>query len=118
MARRSIEELIHLYYEGWATQNRSQVRDLLEDELLFTSPQDRFESAESFLSTCWKYSTGLAGVRFVAEIFEEDEAFVILRWLNEDGTSFADAEYVRVAGGRISEILVVNNDPSFAKLLR
>ncbi|MBC8478350.1 MAG: nuclear transport factor 2 family protein [Candidatus Delongbacteria bacterium] len=112
----SIRELTRKYYQAWAAQNREAVLELLDPELSFTSPQDRFESAESFLQGCWIYSTGLAGVSFIRGIYADESAFVILRWHNQDGGSFMGAEYLTGTGGRINEILVVNNDPSFADL--
>jgi hypothetical protein len=117
MTTNEIQDVVHGYYRAWAERKRAQAQDLLHDDLVFVSPQDTFSSSASFLSKCWKYSAGLAGVEFVTEVYQGDSAFVILRWLNEDGTSFADAEYLRVVHGRIAEILVVNNDPAFSNLL-
>ena len=53
----------------------------------------------------------LAGVRFVKEVYEADQAFVILQWENEDGSTFAGAEYLEFKDGKIKEIIVVSNDP-------
>jgi hypothetical protein len=115
MERQHIKNLVHRYYEAWASQQQEQVRRLLRDDLIFRSPQDRFDSADVFLGKCWRYSEGLAGVRFLREIYDGDQAFVILEWSSADGTRFADAEYVRVDGEGIAEILVVANDPSFGQ---
>jgi hypothetical protein len=117
MSQSDIGEIVRLYYEAWAMQDRAGARRLLHDELRFTSPQDTFGSAEEFLSACWRYSTGLAGVRFIRKICEGDQAFVIVRWINEDGSTFAGAEWLKVTDGTITEILVVNNDPSFGDLV-
>jgi hypothetical protein len=117
MTSGSTRDLVHRYYEAWAAQDRQAVRSLLDNHLVFVSPQDRFESADAFLSACWRYSDGLRGVEFVKEVYDEHQASVILRWSMEDG-SFAGAEYVRVLGDRIVEILVVNNDPAFGDLLK
>jgi hypothetical protein len=113
-----MRDLTHRYYTAWAAQHRERARELLHRELVFTSPQDHFDSADAFLSACWTYSSGLAGVRFVKEVYEGGRAFVILRWLNEDGSSFVDAEYLESACGRITRILVVNNDPLFDELIQ
>ena len=98
-------------------KTRKKVRELLHAQLEFTSPQDRFDSADAFLSACWRYSTGLAGVQYVKEVYEGDRAFVILRWQNQDGSTFADAEYLEAHGGKIVKIVVVNSDPTFERLI-
>ena len=110
--------LTHRYYEAWASRDRECVRESLHAALEFTSPQDRFDSADSFLSACWIYSQGLASVRFEKEVYDGNRAFVILRWLNEDGSTFASAEYLESIAGKIKTILVVNNDPRFEKQIR
>ncbi len=111
-----IRELCHRYYEAWAAGDRDTVRDCLHENLSFVSPQDRYDSAEAFLSQCWRYSEGLTGVEFVEEVDEEGRAFLILRWLAEAG-EFMGAEYVEGREGRITRILVVNNDPEFRTMV-
>jgi hypothetical protein len=112
-----LKTLVHRYYEAWAARDRAAVRALLSDDLTFKSVEDTFDSADTFLSTCWKYSEGLTGVRCLKELYDGDQAFVILRWQMQDGTTFAGAEYLRVDGGRIREIMVVNSDFSFTALI-
>jgi hypothetical protein len=112
----SIRGLTHRYYEAWAAQDRERVDALLHDGLEFISPQGSFGSADSFLSASWTRSAGLAGVRFVREVYQGDRAFVILRWLNQDGSTFTDAEYLESSHGRIKTILVVSYDPVLGKL--
>jgi ketosteroid isomerase-like protein len=112
-----MRDTVHRYCQAWAARDRARVRQLLQDRLTFTSPQDSFDSADCCLSACWHYSTGLAGARFVPEVYEEDRAFVVLQWSNEDGTTSVDAEYLEMAGGKIKRILVVNNDLHFEGLV-
>jgi hypothetical protein len=113
----SIRELTHSYYEAWAARDREGVGKLLHSGLVFISPQGSFDSADSYLSASWGYSAGLAGVRFVRELYQEDRAFVILQWLNEDGSTFADAEYLESSHGRIKTILVVSYDAVLGELI-
>jgi hypothetical protein len=47
-----MKDVTHRYSEAWAAQDREGVRELLHEKLVFTSPQDSFCSAESFLSAC------------------------------------------------------------------
>lgn len=116
MSETRVRETVREYYEAWAGGDRERVRALLADDLDFRSPQDRFAGAEAFLECCWQYSEGLTGVEFVRELYEGDRGFVVLRWRTEGG-SFYDAEYVRADGGKLREILVVNNSPEFGKLV-
>jgi hypothetical protein len=113
----STKDTVRGYYEAWAAQDREAVRSQLDSALSFRSPQDSFESAEAFLSACWRFSSGLKGVSFVTEVYDDARAFVVLRWLNDDGSTFEDAEYVEVSDGVISRILVVNNSAEFGGLL-
>jgi len=108
---------VRRYYEAWAAQDRGTVRELLHDDLMFASPQDRFASADTFLAACWAYAEGLTQVRFIEEVHAVGRAFVILEWHNEDGTAFATAEYLELREGRIKRILVVNNDPALTSLV-
>jgi hypothetical protein len=114
---RSIKTVVHDYYDAWVNQKRDGVRDLLGDNLVFKSPQDTFLTADEFLGKCWVYSRGLKEVHYLREIYSEDQAFVILLWEMDDGSRFADAEYIRVRKGMITEIFVVNNSPDFAELV-
>ena len=113
-----MKEIIRGYCEAWAAQDQDNVRKSLHEKLIFTSPEGSFDTADSFLAGCWRYSTGLTGVRFIKEVYQEDRAFVILRWLNDDTSAFAGAEYLETEGGEIKEITVVNNTPSFGKMIR
>ena len=108
---------IHRYYNAWASQDYDTVREVLHNKLRFISPQDSFNSTEEFLSECWKYSKGLTDVRFIHEVYQDTTAFVILLWIMEGGSRFADAEYVELDNDKIKHILVVNNDPSFIQLI-
>ena len=116
MAKTAIRDLVHRYYEAWAARDRDAAARQLADELTFVSPEDRYESAAAFLSACWRYSEGLAGVGFLHEIYDEGQAFVILQWRMEDGSTFQGAEYLRCADGAIRDILVVSNTLSFPLL--
>jgi hypothetical protein len=113
MVKEITREIVRRYYKAWASQDRGQVRALLNDQLQFSSPQETFESADAFLEACWKYSEGLTSVQFTIEVYEDSEAFVILLWSNEDASGFTDAEYLQVDQGKVKRIVVVNNDPSF-----
>lgn len=100
----SMKDITYRYYKAWAAQDRERVRELLHADLEFSSQQDCFYSADSFLSAFWRYSTGLTGVRFVKEVYQENKAFVILRWLIEDGCTFAGAEYLEATGDKIEKM--------------
>lgn len=112
-----VKEIVHRYYQAWAAQRQDAVRDLLADNLIFRSPQDAFNSADLFLSDCWKYSSALTGVVFREEVYDGNKAVVVLQWTNADGSTFTDAEYLHVEAEKIQKILVVNNDTSFGKIL-
>jgi hypothetical protein len=99
----SMKDATQRYYEVWAAQDRVRINELLHGELVFTSLQDSFNSADSFLSACWRYSSGLVVIRFVKEVYEGDRAFVILRWLKEDGSTFVGAEYLESADEKIEK---------------
>ena len=114
----TMKNITYRYYKAWVAQDRERVRELLHADLEFTSQQDCFDSADSFLSACWRYSTGLTGVHFVKDVYQENRAFVILRWLIEDGSTFAGAEYLEATGDKIKKIMVINNDTRFEKVLR
>ncbi len=111
-----MRDLCRRYYEAWAAGDRETVRNCLHENLSFASPQDRYDSAEAFLSQCWRFSEGLTGVRVVEEVHEGNRSFLILRWLARQG-EFMGAEYVEHAEDRITRIIVVNNDPAFGSMV-
>ena len=113
----SVREVVRSYYTSWASQDRTGVRTLLANDVEFRSAQDQFKDADDFLAACWKYAEGIVGVSFMKELYSQDQAFVILTWKNADGSVFVDAEYLRVESGRVCEILVINNTPSFGKFV-
>ncbi len=112
-----MRDLVHQYYEAWAAQNSEPMKELLAADLKFISPQACFDSADSFLTHCWILSKGLKGLEFEEEIYDQGRAFVILRWLMEDGSCFVDAEYLDSSRGKISKIIVLNNSPEFSQLM-
>jgi hypothetical protein len=111
-----MKTLVHRYYEAWAAKDRDAVKKQVHDDLVFKSTEASFTSADAFLSTCWKYSDGLTGVEFLKEVYDDAQAFVIMRWHMEDGTTFIGAEYVRAELDLISEIIVISNNGSMAAL--
>lgn len=117
MEKAAIRDIVHRYYEGWATHDLGVSRKLLSDSLVFRSPQDIFKDADAFLRECGHFGEELTGVDYLIEVYAEDEAFVILEWGMGEGQSFIDAEYLRIQDDRIAEIIVVNNSPDFGRML-
>ncbi len=111
-------KVVHEYYDGWITGRLDQSRNLMADDCIFKSPQDKFLSADAFLTACSHLSDGLTGVKYVKEIYSDSEAFVILEWQIDQDQSFMDAEYLRIKSGKITEIIVVNNSADFGKMVR
>jgi ketosteroid isomerase-like protein len=121
MSRRALSdetaaECARRYFEAWTDGDRAAARSLLADALDFRSPQDRFASADAFLDACWQYSEGLVAVAILKEVTDGAQVVLCLDWKLQDGAHFVSAEYVRVAEGRITEIVVLNNAPECARL--
>ncbi len=112
-----IAGIIARYYTAWVRRDWSLAQAVLAADVRFRSPQDQANSADEMFQVCWSYGAGLVGVRFLKRIYADNEAFVILEWTAENGGMFVGAEYLRVADGKIVEILIVNNDPAFGQLL-
>lgn len=112
------EELIRLYYNSWAKRDQKAVRNCLVDDFSFRSPQDVYLNADDFLKYCWHYGDDVNEVKFIKQVIQGNEAFVLLEWIHtESNRSFHDTEYIKIKEGKISEILVIINDPLFYRNL-
>lgn len=115
-----VRTLVRGYYDAWLRGDLAQARQYLAEDLQFTSPQESYDSAEAFLEACGHLSQGLEGLRYVRELYEGEQACVLLEWsfdLAGRAGNFIDAELLRVTDGRIAEILILNNDPEYCGLL-
>lgn len=118
MANSETRALIEGYLQAWAKRDKETASSLCAPTLRFVSPQDKFYNAEDFFAECWKYSEGLTDVKVMKSVYDDKGGFAVIEWFGEGGKSFLDAEFLRVQNSKIVEIIVVNNFPEFADMVR
>ncbi len=100
-------ELVNAYYQCWARKDRDGARALLADDLRYRSQWDRFDNADEFLEECFKLRADVVSVQVFQSAVEGDNGFFATEWLVSDGTSFGDASFIRVSGGKIVRLVVM-----------
>jgi hypothetical protein len=113
MSNPTTQEIVQAYYNACVRMDIDQLRDIVSESLVFRSPQHRLHGVESFIAECVPFMQGLKGVRYLRSVAQDDEMFSILEWETSGGSTFVDAELVRVERDRIAEVLIINNDPMF-----
>ena len=112
----AIAGVVARYYTAWVRRDWALARAVLADDVQFRSAQEQLDNVEALFQVCWPNGERLVGVRFLKRVYSDEEAFVILEWTDDDGGTVVGAEYLRVADGKIVEIMIVNNDPALQNL--
>ncbi len=102
--------LARVYYQSWANQDKKTVKECLAKNFTFYSPQDKFTDPVEFISSCWIYSQGLVKVEFIKEAYNQDQVTLHMLWHGEDGSTFTSTEHVTIRDGKITTIVVENNN--------
>jgi hypothetical protein len=118
MADSDAKSIIETYLNAWVRQDQEKAKSLCAPTLRFISPQDKFYNSDDFFNECWKHSEGLTDVKLMKSVYDDKGGFAIIEWFGEGGKSFLDAEFFRVQTDRIAEIIVLNNFPDFADMVR
>jgi ketosteroid isomerase-like protein len=98
--------------EAYRGQDLASAEDLLDDSLVFTSPQDDHLDKATFLAVC--FPTADRFLRQEArEVIEVAPGLVLLRYVARptDGQVFSNVELMTVADGKITEIRVYFGGP-------
>ena len=95
------EEIIRDYYQAWIDSDRDRARAFLADDLKFRSPDDEFDTADSFLDKCWVFSEGFDRMDMVHELYGEAGGYIVYSF-----GEFACGELIKTRDGKIVEIYV------------
>jgi len=93
--------IIKKYYDCWLNNDRDGARSFLADDLKFRSPQDSFDNADDFISTCWKFAEGFDRMDYLHEIYSEKGGYIVY-----SGGDFCCGELIIIRDSKISEIYV------------
>ncbi len=113
MTEHEMRDVVHSYYEAWATQDKSRAAALMASDMRHISVWGQWESAESYVDEFDRLSEGIAAIRFLREIYGVGEAFVLFRVIMDSGASFIGTDLLRINEGLVTEIVNVNSgDPT------
>jgi hypothetical protein len=101
------QTLVKAYYDSWLQSDRQSARACLDDNLVFHSPQDNFNKADTFLEKCWIFAEGFDEMHYLHELYAADGAYVVYR-----SGEFCCGELLKLRDGRICEIYVSFNPTS------
>ena len=98
----SVETLIRAAYAAYPDDDRQAIEAALSDDFTFSSPDDPHLDREGYFERCWA-NRHLVGEQRIEQILHRD-GDVLVRYTSTrpDGTSFRNAEYMRVEGGKIT----------------
>ncbi len=103
----NVLDLVNSYYQCWGRKDRDGARALLADDVRFRSQWDRFDDADAYLEECFKLRADVVSVQVFESVVEGDKGFFATEWLVSDGTSFGDASFIQVSGGKIVRLVVM-----------
>jgi hypothetical protein len=95
------KEIVETYYQCWIDSNREKARSFLADDLKFSSPQDKFESADDFINACWALSESFHSMDVLHTVYDDEGAYIVYK-----GESFCAGELLKIKDGKIQEIYV------------
>jgi len=101
---KSPKDIISIYYNSWVINDKACAREQLIDNLLFRSPNDRFDSADAFMDACWQFSEFFTEFNLLHQVYEENKAYIIYPM-----DKVYIGEFIKFKDGKISEIYVSFN---------
>ncbi|MBC8312255.1 MAG: hypothetical protein H8E72_08100 [Candidatus Marinimicrobia bacterium] len=102
--KNSPKDIISIYYNSWVINDKSSAREQLADDLIFRSPNDNFDSADSFMDACWQFSEYFTEFKLLHQVYEEKKAYIIYPM-----DKIFIGEFIKFKDGKISEIYVSFN---------
>lgn len=93
--------IIKKYFDGWVRDDKDKVRFYLADGLKFRSPEENYDSADSFIEACWKHAEKMPRFDVIHEVYDNDGGYVVY-----STGGFVSAELLKIRNGKIYEIYV------------
>lgn len=107
------EDVVHAYYAAWAARDQQAAAALLAPDFRLVSVWGIWEKAAHYLEEFARLSAGIAAIEFIREVYDGEEAFVLFRIAMDSDSSFIGTDLLRVAGGKVRELVNVNSgDPA------
>lgn len=98
------EDLVRELYSAFLSQDRATLDALLDDDFIFNSPKDDHIDKAAWFERCFPNAGEFHSFAIEQLFVEGDEALVRYYVELKDGSTFRNAEYVRLAAGRIEEV--------------
>lgn len=100
----TVKEIILNYYTAWVENDYTKAKSFISENLKFKSPDDQFNSAESFLNECWQYAELFTAFIIIQEVYSEYDAYIVYKM-----DKLNVGEFIKTKNGEITEIYVTFN---------
>lgn len=103
-------ELMKSYFNAWLCGDKATVAGMLADDMKLTSPQESYDTAESFLEACWKYSEEFQSIEIIHIVSEGAATMLCYEGTFKDG-KYRMCEYYEIVEGKIKRADVLSITP-------
>ena len=99
-----IETLVRASYEAFCAGDRPAQERFLSKDFTFTSPYDDAIERAAYFERCWPNHDKVADFQIERVVVDGDSAFVTYLFVNKDGLSFRNTEYLAVQDHQIVSV--------------
>jgi ketosteroid isomerase-like protein len=105
-------ETVRAMFEAYLARDHETAEQLLDDEFVFTSPQDDHIDKAAFLSRCFPTADRLIS-QDIVELVDADDGsvFIMYEYLLRTGERHRNTEYITVRDGHLVETQVFFGGP-------
>lgn len=98
------KDIIEQYYQAWIDKDEARARSFLDDDLIFRSTVDNFDSSELFMEKCWQFSNAFTELNLIHEVYDDNGGYIVYRLSNLN-----IGELIKIVNGKITAIYVTFN---------
>lgn len=110
MSQAETEKIVRAYHDAYRRGDVSAAGALLAESFRFSSPMMAFDSPDQHVAALNRFVPFITGVDMISELYGESEATLVYDLhtsLPGGAATQRSAEHFRVAGGRISAIIII-----------
>lgn len=106
MSAAASTDIVRRYFAAYENSDRASIERLLAEDFRFTSPYDATIDRAHYLRRCWPNSEHIRRYRLRKLVADGDDVLVAYELELDDGSRLRNAEWFRIADGRIREVEV------------
>ena len=97
-------ETVRAFFASFLAQDRAAAERLVDEEFVFTSPQDDHIDRAAFFDRCFPTADHFKEHELLTVVpADGDDVFVLYEYQPEDGQRYRNAEVITVRDGKVTE---------------